>query len=285
MRGSGPAPPEAASDLTGSPGSRMSERPYIFEGTEHAAEWERLRALERVFDPATQQRLLATGLGVGWRCLEVGAGAGSITRWLAKTAGPTGRVLAMDTNTRFLKDLDDAPVEVVEADIRTAALAAETFDLAHTRFVLIHVPEWAEALAAMIRGLKPGGWLVLEEPDFSSALALAGPAELQRAFENVHRAITAMFRQRGMDDAFGSRLPALLQERAFSAIAIENDAAIVRGGSPHAQMMAMSTCQLRDEYVATGLATEDDIARYALFAADPTCWATYHATIRASGRK
>jgi hypothetical protein len=50
-------------------------------------------------------------------------------------------------------------------------------------------------------------------------------------------------------------------------------------------MMALSTCQLCDKYVATGLATERDIELYRAFAAEKDCWATYHATVRASGRK
>jgi hypothetical protein len=108
---------------------------------------------------------------------------------------------------------------------------------------------------------------------------------MRGAFENVHRAIEAMFRDREMDFAFGARLPALLQERGFEEISIDNDAPIVPGGSPQARMMAMSTHQLRDKYVATGLATEGDVERYGTFAADPTCWATYHTTIRAAGRK
>jgi SAM-dependent methyltransferase len=263
----------------------MSERPYVFEGTRHDAELDRLRALEEVFDPATRKCLLATGLGQGWRCLEVGAGAGSIARWMGDQVGESGQVLAVDVSTRFLSAPVHARVEVREADIRTAALGPESFDLAHARFVLIHVPDWAEALAVMIRCLKPGGWLVLEEPDFSCSRPLAGASELRRAFGNVHKAIEVMFRQRGMDYAFGARLPALLQERAFEAIAVENDAAIVPGGSAQALMMGMSTRQLQDKYVATGLATQEDIDLYGTFTADPTCWATYHATISAVGRK
>ncbi|MBI1918847.1 MAG: class I SAM-dependent methyltransferase [Planctomycetes bacterium] len=263
----------------------MSETPYVFEGSRHDAELERLRALEGVFDSATRKRLLATGLGLGWRCLEVGAGAGSIAKWMGDTVGETGHVLAVDMNPRFLSAIESANLGVQEADIRTARIEPESFDLAHARFVLIHVPDGTEALAAMIRCLKPGGWLVLEEPDFSCSRALAGRPELCCAFRNVHQAIEAMFRQRGMDYAFGARLPALLQDRAFEAMLIENDAAIVPGDSPHAKMMGLSTYQLRDKYVATGLATEEDIERYGTFAADPTCWATYHATISAVGRK
>ena len=263
----------------------MSERTYVFEGTRPDAELDRLRELEGVFDPATRRLLRATGLGAGWRCLEVGAGAGSVARWMAETVGESGRVLAVDTNTRFLSAARPPNLEVLEADIRTAAIDPASFDLVHARFVLIHLPQWAEALAAMVHFLKPGGWLVLEEPDFSGARALTGPAALRHSFENVHRAIEAMFRQRGMDHAFGARLPVLLQERGFEEVAIENDAPIVPGGSPQARMMAMSACQLREKYLATGLATDADIERYGEFAADPTCRATYHATVRAAGRK
>jgi SAM-dependent methyltransferase len=263
----------------------MTEKQCLFEGTCHEAELDRLRTLEAAFDPGTRGCLLATGLCAGWRCLEVGAGAGSVARWLSEAAGPSGRVLAIDLNIRFLSGLAGANLEVREADVRDADVEPDSFDLAHARFVLIHVQDWAAALAAMIRCLKPGGWLVLEEPDFSCSRSLAGPAELRRAFDNVHRAIEAMFRQRGLDHAFGARLPALLLDRGFEGIAIENDAPIVPGGSPFARMMGLSTEQLRDKYVATGLATERDIELYGTFAAERACWATYHATVRASGRK
>jgi SAM-dependent methyltransferase len=204
---------------------------------------------------------------------------------MGETVGATGSVLAVDANPRFLSGLTQPNVRVIEADIRTADLARGSFGLAHARFVLIHVAESTEALTAMLRALKPGGWLVLEEPDFSCSRALAGPPELRRAFENVHRAIEAMFRGRRMDHAFGARLPATLQEHDLEAISIENEAPIVPGGSPQAVSMASATRQLRDTYVATGLATEEDIEGYGRFAADPRCWATYHATIRAAGRK
>jgi SAM-dependent methyltransferase len=263
----------------------MSERGYVFDNTRHEPELERLRALERVFDPATQRWLLATGLHAGWHCLEVGAGAGSIATWLSETVGRQGRVLAVDVNARFLPQAPPANLEVRQADICTTPLPAGTMQLGHARFLLLHVAGWQQALAAMTAALQPGGWLALEEPDFSSARSLAGPPELRQAFDNVHRAIAAMYQQRGLDHAFGARLPALLQQLRLEDISIENDAAIVAGGSPHARMMAMSAVQLADKYLATGLASGEDLERYGRFASDPTCWATYHATIRGAGRK
>ncbi len=62
----------------------------------------RLQMLEAVYDPLTLRHLEMVGVGPGWRCLEVGAGAGSITRALAERVGPQGRVAAVDLDPRFL---------------------------------------------------------------------------------------------------------------------------------------------------------------------------------------
>jgi SAM-dependent methyltransferase len=263
----------------------MSKSTYVFAGTKHDAELERLRMLEAVFDAGTQRALRAGGLCSGSRCLEIGAGAGSIAAWMSETVGPTGRVAAVDINTRFLANLKGTNIDVHEADIRTVDLPPASFDLAHVRFVLIHVSDWRAALEATLKSLKPGGRLILEEPDFSASRALSGPRELPQAFEHVHRAIQAMFEERKMDYAFGARLPTIMQEHRLDDIAIENDAPAVPGGSCFAQMMGMSTYQLREKYLATNLATESDIERYGAFTAERSCWAIYHGTFRAIGTK
>lgn len=260
-------------------------KPYIFDEAQHDTELARLQALECVFDAATQRCLSALRVAPGSRCLEVGAGAGSIARWLSKTVGASGHVTALDLNTRFLTQPLPENLEVLEADIRTAPLAPASFDLVHARFVLIHVPLWQEALAALFRALKPGGCILLEEPDFSAARAFSGPAELQAAFTNVHHAIETMFRARGMDYAFGARLPALFVEQGLQHVSFENDAAIVPGSSAHARMMSASTRQLADKYIATGHVSHSDIECYSEFATNPNCFAIYHATLRAMAEK
>jgi SAM-dependent methyltransferase len=193
--------------------------------------------------------------------------------------------VALDITTRFLSDLAVIGIEVVEADVRKAPIERETFDLVHARFVLIHIAHWWTALGAMIKALKPGGWLVLEEPDFSSARSFAGPDELRQAFESVNKSIEAMFSQRGMNHAFGVRIPSLLEKRMIQNICIENDASIERGGSPVAKILRLSTRQLQEKYIATGIASDEDIKLYDAFTHDPTCWAIYHGTVRGVGCK
>ena len=66
-------------------------------GQHGAEEFERTRLalLEEIFDPYTVRQFDAIGVGAGWRCLDMGAGAGSATRLLAamrvfRQAGPGG---------------------------------------------------------------------------------------------------------------------------------------------------------------------------------------------------
>jgi hypothetical protein len=140
-------------------------------------------------------------------------------------------------------------------------------------------------LDALLRHLKPGGWLVIEEPDFGTARAVSGPAALAQGFDRVNRAISSMFSSRGMDPRLGRSLGALLEARSVELASCECEAHLVHGGSPLARMMDLSTRQLADKYVATECASRDDIDCYAAFAADAACWGVYYSTFRLLGRK
>src|SRR3954447_25791329 len=49
----------------------------------------RLTALESLYDGVSRRLLDERGVRAGWRCLEVGGGAGGIARWLADRVGET----------------------------------------------------------------------------------------------------------------------------------------------------------------------------------------------------
>jgi 2-polyprenyl-3-methyl-5-hydroxy-6-metoxy-1,4-benzoquinol methylase len=55
--------------------------------------------LERLLDGHRVECLEPIGVRPGQSCVDVGAGGGSITRWLAERAGPTGTVVALDVDT------------------------------------------------------------------------------------------------------------------------------------------------------------------------------------------
>jgi SAM-dependent methyltransferase len=126
----------------------------------------RLELLEQRLDPLTQRRVQNLGVSTGARCLEIGGGRGSITRWLSNVVGPTGRVIATDLQVGFLGEIDASNVEVMRHDIRTDTFPPSSFDLVHTRAVLMHISPGVDLLRRIVTWLAPGGWLVLEEPDF-----------------------------------------------------------------------------------------------------------------------
>jgi hypothetical protein len=137
----------------------------------------------------------------------------------------------------------------------------------------------------MIDLLKPGGWLVIEEPDFSAARAVFGEAAACESVNRVNRAILRMFANRDMDYALGINLPARVQQLGLQQLSVENDAPLATGGSGTATVMKLSAMQLAQTYIATGEATQEDIEQYCLFAEDPHTWAIYYATVGIVARK
>jgi ubiquinone/menaquinone biosynthesis C-methylase UbiE len=133
---------------------------------------ERLDVLHRVHGPATCELLDSIGVKRGARCLDAGCGGGHVSRELARRVGETGAVVGID--------LDDVVLELARSD----ALAADTtnvefrtsdasdlemsgFDLVFARFLLSHVDDAATVVRALVRALKPGGMMVVEDTDIS----------------------------------------------------------------------------------------------------------------------
>lgn len=256
---------------------------YVFHAAEEPRELARLQMLERIFDPGTQRRLLTAGLATGWHCLEVGAGAGSIVRWLEQRVGPSGKVVALDTDPRFLRGSGSSTIEILQGDVCHMDLPPAAFDLVHARNVMIHIVDYQAAFARMVRCLKPGGWVVIEEPDFQAARAVAVPEGARAAFGRVTAAIERMFTSLGMDHALGAKLPVLFQRHHVSQLTVEHEGHLSAGGGPIAELMKLSAEQLRSKYVATGLVTDGDIDDYCRLADDPEAWSIYYATVAVTG--
>lgn len=89
----------------------------------------RFAALKALFDPGTIRHLNGCGVAPGWTCLEVGAGGGSIAKWLVDRVGPSAHVLATDVEPRFLELLRGDPnIEVRRHNIVNAPLSEAAFD-------------------------------------------------------------------------------------------------------------------------------------------------------------
>jgi SAM-dependent methyltransferase len=187
----------------------MAGDDYVLSHTADAFERERLGHMESLVDLPTHRYLATLGIRQGWRCLEIGAGHGAVARWLAEQVGPQGRVVATDVDTRLLTDLTLPNVEVRQHDIRTDPLESGTYDLAHCRTLLMHMLEPHIVVRRMVAALRIGGWLLVEEPDFSSLRAVDAEHPLAEFFNRKDREISerVMAHSSGYNGLCGAQPP------------------------------------------------------------------------------
>lgn len=131
----------------------------------------RLSLLQELSDPITVRWFERLGVGAGWRCLELGAGGGSMVEWLAERVGPDGSVTAVDQDTSRLAALAarHGNVEVVEGDLCQLELPEAAFDLVHSRSVLMHLACPDAVVERAVRSLAPDGVAFFEETDGAPA--------------------------------------------------------------------------------------------------------------------
>jgi SAM-dependent methyltransferase len=199
--------------------------PHTWEG-----EGERLKGIASAFDPITRRHLAGRGVGDGWRCLEVGAGTGSIARWLSDEVGPKGRVLATDISLKLMEGLEADNLEIRRHNILTDPLPDEEFDLIHCRLVLEHLPGRLDALARMAGALAPGGWLIIEDMTFGSQRAAGRRGAL--TIGGLIQGLGLLMRRNGYDSDFGRRLPIHLARLGLSDLGAEGTQLVLIGGSP-----------------------------------------------------
>ena len=142
---------------------------------------ERPGAFERERDAATIRYFEEIGVSSGWRCLEVGGGAGTIAEWLCQQVGTAGHVVVTDLDTRLLEAIDSPNLEVRRHDIVNDDLETDRYDLVHARYVLLHLKEGEVVLKKLADSLKPGGWLFIEDPDLDEMMCDAATEDIDRA--------------------------------------------------------------------------------------------------------
>src|SRR5215213_6577107 len=238
----------------------LDEQFYAFENARDVQR-ERLRALEALLDAGTIQQLERCGTGRGWRCIEVGAGGGSIAAWLCARVAPEGFVVATDLDTTVLGELSHPNLEVRVHDMLVDELPEGEFDLVHMRLLLAWLAEPRVALRRLIAALKPGGWLVAEEMDFVSLVpAPQLDADSRTLFTRVMHAHTAVLAERyGFDHAYGRRLVGDLTDAGLTDIGCEGRVSMWRGDGPGGTVLRLTLSQLREPMIASGLVSAAEL--------------------------
>jgi len=222
----------------------------------------RFEALSRLYDPSTFRHIRDLGIGPGWRCWEVGAGGTTVATWLAGQTGSSGAVLATDIDVSRAEAAAAPTVEIRRHDVVREPPPEGSFDLVHARLVLVHLAERDQALRAMSGALRPGGWLLVEDAD--PGLQPLACLETHSAEERLANRLRVGFRKllaaRGADLEYGRRLPRLFRELGLLEVAADAYFPVAVPATIELELATISL--IRDELLAHGVATEEEIARH-----------------------
>ena len=189
----------------------------------------RLGLLSSLLDPYVRFRLEGLCLAPGAACLEIGAGNGSMSRWIAGRVGPSGRVVCTDLETSFIERLKGEGIVVRRLDVvRDPIVKAEDgagFDLILGRNVLHHLPERNAVIQRLIAALKPGGLLVLMEPDTETLWTCATPE-----WVIYWQAFCAWSESRDIDYRLGRSLALRLARAGLGNVESFGETAYIEGG-------------------------------------------------------
>ncbi len=263
----------------------MSDKTYVFNTATDETERRRLQLLESVYDPYTVNWMNGIDIKPGMSCLEVGPGAGSMVRWLSERVGRCGWVTAVDTSPRFVSPpYPHANVEVVKGDLNRGVGHA-LYDLVYARFVVVHQPGHDEAIKTLIDAVKPGGWLLLADADFTTARPMVESHSLASPFTRGMDALIRFYAGRGIDPAFGSTMVDRLTKVGLVDVAGESVTSMVRGGAPLSRLMGDSWAHLKPTLVEKAEADPTDIDGFVAACYDPTFLAIHDTFSGAWGRR
>ncbi|MEU4562742.1 methyltransferase [Actinoplanes sp. NPDC023936] len=257
---------------------------YSFDNDDPAAAL-RHDLLAEILDPVTFDRLGAAGDLRGRRCLEAGAGGGSVASRLAALTGPTGRVLATDLNPRHLPD--DQGYEVSRHDLTGEPIPDPPWDLIHARLVLAHLPDREHILVRLADALAPGGILLIEEwlSAYPHVVLHAPDAAAAELVERYHRIVVdRLLPANGADPAWAGRVHAAMLAAGLTAVHTEIRAESWAGGTAGARLIAVNVAQVGDGLRAAGF-TEPELDRLCRLAGDPGLVIRGHLTYSTVGRR
>jgi SAM-dependent methyltransferase len=143
---------------------------YLLAG--QASELERLQLQSRVWEPSGRRLLEEIGDGGGSRALDFGCGVLGWLRILSEWVGSDGEVTGADIDEAMLADAERFATEeglqnvrLVKDDLFASALELDSFDLVHARFEICPLGRAHEQMETYTRLARPGGTIVLEDPD------------------------------------------------------------------------------------------------------------------------
>jgi len=192
---------------------------YVLGTGDH--ELSRLELQQQVWGALTEHFLDRLRVPIGARVLDVGCGPGFVLQSLHARVGNTGRLTALDESATWMPHLARTVgergwrnVHLVQQRIEDFEIEPGTYDLIFLRWVLSFLPEPAQLIARLARGLRPHGALAIQDYNHEGCSIFPESP----GFEAVVRAIRALVGSRGGDLWIAGRLPGQLRAAGLELV-------------------------------------------------------------------
>lgn len=227
----------------------------------------RLRLMSGLLDPTSQAQLAKVPVEPGWRCLEIGAGNGSLSQWLAGRLKPPGKVEATDIATDLMRGLESPTLEIGALDVVKDGLPSKAYDLVMARALLHQLPERMEVIASMVKAVRPGGWVFIEEPDFHPAMTVE-PESQAKFWRDFLQWATG----RQIDYFVGRKIAPRLQQLGCDYINVEGHTMQYQGGSEFAEWWRLAIAEIAQRMIGEGGPDKDALDEFFRLNQDPAYW-------------
>jgi ubiquinone/menaquinone biosynthesis C-methylase UbiE len=198
-----------------------------------SAEHERLIRQATLIAPITERFFRQVGIGRGQRVLDLGSGVGDVSMAVARVVGPTGEVVGIER--------DSASIAVAEARVKAAGFHNVTFERADLnemrmdkpfdavvgRFILMFLRDPGSVLRSVVRQVREGGVIALQEVSWTPMLALGARLPL---WSRVLGAIHEILLRSGANPEMGLELYRVFQQIGLPSPEMHMD--IVLGSDP-----------------------------------------------------
>ena len=255
----------------------------------HAAATAHHRALADLLDPHTTGRIAGLcDLSTVSRCLEVGAGGGSVARWLAHQVGPYAEVVACDLKPELIGG--HPRLRAVAYDLCSSRPAAQVlgdgFDLVLARLTLVHLPQRRAVLHQLAGLLAPGGVLLVEDwAAIRDNVVIAAPSPGAAVlYQRYQHAAAAAFDESGADREWARRIHPTMLQAGLTDVETVVHARYWTGGGPGMRLVAAIQAQLSPRLRAAGL-SEAELGQLVALAEDPRLVVHGHPLYSTSGRR
>lgn len=143
-------------------------RSYTYLLGDSRTETQRLRAQARLWDPTAHALFDRLKIRRGTRVLEIGPGAGSLHGELRRRVrGPVDAVEPSEPFARGIERLASrdgyGAGQIWRRNLADVRLARAQYDVIFARWVFLFLPDPAAHVRQLVRALKPGGALAIQD--------------------------------------------------------------------------------------------------------------------------